>query len=80
MKNIFVQLRTRGAALKTAVVATALVGASAAHAELPTWATAMTTEISGAVDSTIAVIMPIAATVIVAFVVLRVLKRGSAKI
>lgn len=78
--NKFAQLRSRGVALKTAIAASALVAASSARAELPAWATSMFTEIEGAVDSTIATIMPIAAVVIVAFVVLRVAKRGASKI
>lgn len=78
MKNTFTVLRSRGA--KVAVAASALLAAAGARAELPAWATAMFTEIDGAVDSTIGAVMPIAAVVIVAFVVLRVAKRGANKI
>lgn len=78
MKNVFTVIRSHGA--KVVVASTALLAAAGARAELPSWATSMFTEIDGAVDSTIAAVMPIAAVVIVAFVVLRVAKRGANKI
>lgn len=79
MKNIFTVMRARGA--KAFVAASVLLTASSVHAAgLPPWATAMFTDIEESVDATLLAVMPIAATVIIAFVVLKVSRRGANKI
>lgn len=80
MKTFFTSLRVRGASMKAAVAGAALVAASQAHAELPTWATGMFTALEADVESVLTLIGPVIMAVIAGFTVIKLIKRGSAKI
>lgn len=81
MKTKFAFLRSRGVALKTAVVSMA-VAASSAHADatLPTWATSMISDAGTQVGLVLAAVGTVIGTTLAGFLVIKLVKRGVNKI
>lgn len=78
--NRFVQLRTRGVALKTAIAASAMVSAAGANAALPAWATDLGPDISQAVTDSAAAVGPVVIISLVAIITIKLIKRFANKI
>ncbi|WP_170941768.1 hypothetical protein [Cellvibrio mixtus] len=54
--NKFVQLRTRGVALKTAIAASIVAASAGANAALPAWASDFSTDVGTAITDTAAAV------------------------
>ena len=78
--NKFVQLRTRGVALKTALASFAMSAAVGAHATLPDWATGMGTQLTTAVEDAAAMVGPVIALALVSVIIIKLIKRFGNKI
>lgn len=80
MKILFAQMRSRGVALKTALVLSSLVVATSAHAALPAWAEGIITAATTSVNDVIAAVGPVIAVGVGATIVITLIKRYSSKI
>ena len=67
------------AKVATAVVVTLSVAANT-YAALPTWATTMGTDLTTAVDDVVGAVGPVMVASLVAFITLKLIKRGANKI
>jgi len=79
MKN-FVQLRTRGVALKTCIAAGVIFFATSANAALPEWTSDIGDDLSAAVGDAAALVGPVVALSLVAVIIIKLIKRFANKI
>lgn len=84
MKNKLSQVVNKAlqgnAARNAAFVMAAFSVTSAAHAELPTWATSMFTEVSTSVSDVLTAVGPVIGAALVGFTIIKLIKRGASKI
>lgn len=80
MKNLFAVTRSRGVALKSAILIGALNLSISAHAVLPVWATDAVTDVGVAGDDSAAAVGPVFAGVLVAGTIFKLVKRFTNKV
>lgn len=80
MKNIFGVVRSKGVAIKSAFAIAAIAASTGAHAALPAWATTMITDASDNVTAVFTAVGPIVGIAIGFGIVIKLVKRGAAKI
>lgn len=78
--NKFVQLRSRGVAVKTAIAASSIAFAAGANAALPEWATGMGATLTTAVEDSAAAVGPVVVASLVAVIIIKLIKRFANKI
>lgn len=78
--KLFGILRSRGVAVKASSAAVLLVGSAAANAALPEWASTISTQISGAITDSAAMVGPLFALSIGTVLVFKFIRRFTNKV
>lgn len=78
--KLFGMLRSRAVAVKAAAGVVLMVGASAANAALPTWASSLSTDVGAAIDDTAAAVGPLVIAALIAVIIIKLIKRFANKI
>lgn len=77
MRKFLKSQKNELAALTAVVGMTAI---SSAHATLPTWATTLGTDLTTAIDDVVAAVGPVVVAGLIAFITIKLIKRGANKI
>jgi len=78
--KLFVMLRSRAVAVKSAAAAVLLVGSTAANAALPAWADDISTDVGQAITDVAALVGPLVVAALIAGIIPKLIKRFGNKI